>query len=166
MTESSSSHSTETNQKRNTDPISAAPKKPFSLSEFIHNFLEADAAAYYDTLNAQDHAEPFAGDAPGHEWDTSVGVGPDGLPGDEYDDIDEGILESLIILGLAGLLAWLVWYRNQRTERRRREADERARHGGVVAEPAAGPGQQADGGFFPPPNDPNFNDWAAGGVGH
>ena len=28
------------------------------------------------------------------------------------------------------------------------------------------PGQQADGGFFPPPDDPNYAQWVAGGVGH
>ena len=149
-----------------------APRKPFSLSEFVQNFLEADAAAYYEALNAAggDPNDPLDG----NEWETTVG--PDGLPGDEiYDEIDEGILESLVILGLAGLLAWLVWYRQQRLERRRREADERARGGGVIADqagvvgegrPPAVPGQQADGGFFPPPGDPNFNNWVAGGVGH
>ena len=44
--------------------------------------------------------------------------------------------------------------------------------GGVV-EPAGPPqqqqglpGQQADGGFFPAPGDPEYAQWAAGGIGH
>ncbi|KAL9075782.1 MAG: hypothetical protein Q9157_003911 [Trypethelium eluteriae] len=167
-----SAWNTATHGKVNSIRDEPAPRKPFSFTDFVQHFLEADAAAYYEALDAagRDPNDPLDG----NEWETTVG--PDGLPGDDvYDEIDESILESLIILGLMGLLAWLVWYRQQRQERRRREADERARGGGVIADQAgvigeerapAVPGQQPDGGFFPPPEDPNFNNWVVGGVGH
>ncbi|KAI9663993.1 MAG: ERAD-associated protein [Bathelium mastoideum] len=171
-----SAWNTATHGKVNSIRDEPAPRKPFSLSEFVQHFLEADAAAYYEALNAAGAGGDPNDPLDGNEWETTAG--PDGLPGDEiYDEIDEGILESLVILGLVGLLAWLVWYRQQRLERRRREAEERARGGGVIADPNGGgvvgeerapavPGQQPDGGFFPPPEDPNFNQWIAGGVGH
>ena len=101
----------------------------------------------------------------------------DPMPGGDvyYDDIDEGTLESLMIVALAGALAFLVYYRQQRQQNHRRATTEQQRRqelnqaGGAQADPqngAPGPGQQADGGFFPPPGDPNFDAWRAGGVGH
>lgn len=129
------------------------PKKKVSLSEWIANFLEADAAQYQDF-------EP-------DDWvDTH-----DHMPGDEYyDDIDEGIIESLIILTLAGTLAFLVWYRQQRQMNHRRA---REQQGNPAAGPAGDNGaaveglqQQDNGGLFPPPDDPNFNNWIVGGIGH
>lgn len=116
------------------------------------------------------------------------------MPGgddDYYEDIDEGIVESFIIVGLMATLAFLVYYRNQRQlEYRRREeggangaaVDAGAAVGGQPSEQqaqgdaamAAPEGeevgmdgqQQADGGFFPPAADPEFGAWVAGGVGH
>ena len=96
------------------------------------------------------------------------------MPGgdDYYDDIDEGTFESLVIISLAGALAFLVYYRQQRQQDHRTRAEEqRRRHEYVQAAgpPEAGnrlPGQQADGGFFPPAEDPNFDAWRAGGIGH
>ena len=85
------------------------------------------------------------------------------MPGgdDYYDKIDEGLVESLIIIGLASALVFLVYYRQQRTLNHRRAAEQQ---GQAPAQPL--PGQQPDGGFFPPPGDPNFNQWVAGGFGH
>ena len=94
------------------------------------------------------------------------------MPGgdDYYDEIDASILESLIIVTLAGTLAFLVYYRAQRARNARRTGDQpqQQRGGGVPPGGAAPllPGQQPDGGFFPPPGDPNFGQWVAGGVGH
>lgn len=93
---------------------------------------------------------------------------------DEYyagDDIpDDSILESLIIIGLAGTLAFLVYYRQQRQNQHRRNEGQRAQPEQQQPQAAQGqpqmPGQQADGGFFPPPGDPNYANWVAGGVGH
>lgn len=81
------------------------------------------------------------------------------MPGagdDFYDIIDDGILDSLIIIGLVAALAFLVYYRQQRQLNGRRERDAQQRP----------QGQQADGGFFPPAGDPGFGEWVAGGVGH
>ena len=87
---------------------------------------------------------------------------------DYHDDIDDSIVESLIIISLAGALAFLVYYRQLRQTNHRRETERQRQPGQVDAPPAEPPlpGQQADGGFFPPPNDANFAQWVAGGVGH
>jgi len=113
------------------------------------------------------------------------------MPGgddDTYDEIDESLIESLIIISLAAALAWLVYYRQLRQQRAQAQNDAPpyppndlqnlpVQQGARLEDqpprpPAPGPqpvppeGQQADGGFFPPPQDPNFGQWAAGGVGH
>ena len=123
----------------------------------------------------------------------------EGLPGgddDYYDNIDESLVESFIIIGLMATLAFLVYYRNQRALGHRRELEGAQNAGGdaggaVAATNEAGAPlsessglgvdptgtesqgqqqqqqqQQADGGFFPPPDDPNYGTWVAGGVGH
>jgi SEL1 protein len=81
-----------------------------------------------------------------------------------YDDImDDGILESLIIVMLAGALVFLIYYRQQR---------QLAAHGGRRNEPNGGnqevpQGQQLqDRGLFPQPGEPEFGQWVVGGVGH
>ena len=91
--------------------------------------------------------------------------------GDEvyYDEIDDSIIESIIIVGLAAALAFLVYYRQQRQNTHRQDTERQEQPGQEQngAPPAERlPGQQADGGFFPPPDDPNFAQWVAGGVGH
>ena len=96
------------------------------------------------------------------------------MPGgdDYYDDLDEGVLESVLIISLAGLLAFLVYYRQLRQQDQRREQDDAQRRreyneaAAAAGNPANPAGQQADGGFFPPANDPNFDAWRVGGVGH
>ncbi|KAF2139965.1 uncharacterized protein K452DRAFT_289344 [Aplosporella prunicola CBS 121167] len=127
--------------------------KPRTFTEWLTAFLEADAQAYYEQLEQDDWA---ADDEPG-------------MPGGDdsyYDDVDESILETLVILGLSAALALLVWYRNQAArqgrERREREERERRREGGAVG---AGAGE-GDRGFFPRPGDPAFGEWVVGGVGH
>lgn len=143
------------------------PKKEWSLSEWISNFLEEPHPYYHGADD--DYDEPL----------------PEGMLGgddDYYDEIDDGILESLIIVGLAAALVFLVYYRQQRQTNHRREMETQQQQqqqgnnnnpepaqpengGGVPLEERL-PGQQADGGFFPPPDDPNFGQWVAGGVGH
>lgn len=138
-------------------------KKRRSFAEWLNDFLEADAAYYQDY-------EGYEAD----DWD-----GTEPMPGgDEYWDadgeLDDDILETLLIGGLLAALAGLFWYRQQRAreiERRRREA--------AAAQPvqAQQPPQQdaqqhdqqqqpEDRGLFPPPGDPNWNNWVAGGIGH
>jgi SEL1 protein len=85
-----------------------------------------------------------------------------------YDDIiDDGIIESLVIIGLAAALVFLIYYRQQHQLAHRR--------GEVAARVPAGDQPPADGqhpqplnerGVFPQPGDPELNDWVAGGVGH
>ena len=149
------------------------------MSEWISNFLD-DPHPYYHGADEDDFVDPSNDPMPG---------------GDDYfDDIDESIIESLVILGLAGALAFLVYYRQQRQNNHRRIMAERQEQGaqqvpvqpppqaqqpqaqaqaGAMAPPPPPqaqqeplPGQQADGGFFPPAGDPNFGQWVAGGVGH
>ena len=88
------------------------------------------------------------------------------MPGgdDFYDIIDDGIIDSLIIIGLAATLAFLVYYRQQRQTNHQRETQRQQGQAGAGVPPL--PGQQPDGGFFPPAGDPNFGQWVAGGVGH
>ena len=116
-------------------------------------------------------------------------AGGDTAADDYYDQIEDNILDSLIIVGLAAALAFLVYYRQQRQTNHRREVETQQQGQGPGqgqqgnnqnlpplqpnenAIPPAGeqqplPGQQADGGFFPPPEDPNYAAWVAGGVGH
>lgn len=157
-------------------PISA-PRKRYTFSEWVFNFLAADLEAYEaEVLGA---AEAHGGDLGLDEWNAGGGGGGNGLAdeyyGDEWADIDDGIIEMMFIMSLAAVLALLVWYRNRRQmeERRAREERERgaaAAPGGVAAAvggaDAHAPGQQPDGGFFPQPGDPNFLNWAAGGIGH
>ncbi|KAL8863365.1 MAG: hypothetical protein Q9178_000045 [Gyalolechia marmorata] len=140
----------------NTEPN----KKEFSFNEWLSNFLE-DPHPYYHGAEDDDFPEPS--------------------PENDYiDDIDESIIESLVILALAGALAFLVYYRQQRQNNHRREMERQQQESqsqqqqGTVQVPdqqAATqdppmPGEQADGGFFPLPDDPNYGQWVAGGVGH
>ncbi|KAL9029401.1 MAG: hypothetical protein Q9196_002356 [Gyalolechia fulgens] len=147
-------------------------KKDWSFSEWMSNFLE-DQQPYYNTADDDGFVDASSDPMPG---------------GDDYiDDIDESIIESLIILGLAGALAFLVYYRQQRQNSHRREMErqqqQQQQQGGLSPPPppppppqqqqpqapAQGPplpGQQPDGGFFPPPGDPNYGPWIAGGAGH
>ncbi|KAK5171201.1 ERAD-associated protein [Saxophila tyrrhenica] len=138
-------------------------KKRRSFAEWLQDFLEADAAYYQQEYPEAD------------DWD----VHNDPMPGgDEYwdEDIDDSVLDALLIGGCVAALAWLVYYRQQQqraAEQRRRQGveGEQGAQGQVQGQdqqqqqPPA-PGQQADGGFFPQPGDPEWNPWVAGGVGH
>ncbi|KAI9752229.1 MAG: hypothetical protein M4579_005705 [Chaenotheca gracillima] len=127
-------------------------KKKWSFREWINNFLEDDQL-YYDDMDDEDTTDPIR----------------DSLPGDDgfYDEIEEGILESFIIIGLAAALAFLVYYRQQRQFNHRRDAqnNQQAGAGGAQQAPAQGQPQQGeDRGFFPQPGDPEFGQWVAGGT--
>lgn len=148
----------------NSNLVLTDPKPNFSFSEWISNFLE-DQHPYYHSTDEDDFSDPLPAD-------------------DFYDEIDESIVESLIIIALAGALAFLVYYRNQRQTNHRRdvEREEQQRQQPPAAPVQGGAGdrqqqqqqqrqpgvegQQADGGFFPPPGDPEHAQWVAGGVGH
>ena len=133
------------------------PRKDWSFSDWLSTFLE-DPHPYYHGAEDDD----------GY-YDDPI---PDrGLPGgddDYYDELDESILESLIIVGLAAALAFLVYYRQNRQANHDRDQQQGQQAEGQA--PADGqpllPGQQPDGGFFPPRDEPGFGGWVAGGVGN
>lgn len=125
-------------------------QKRRTFAEWLQDFLEADAA-YYEHLYEPD------------DWDAQREPMPGG--DDYYDDFDDSIIETLLIGGLVAALGWLIYYRQQQqrlAEQRRRQGQEGEQN--QQAQPPV-PGQQADGGFFPQPGDPNRNAWIAGGVG-
>jgi SEL1 protein len=119
---------------------------------------------------------PYYGDA---DFDENYLPENDPIPGGDadgfYDDVDDGIIESLVIIGLAGALVFLIYYR-QRHQLAHRGGEAAA--GAQAEQPVQGQqqgreqGQQQENiGPFPRPGDPNFNDanfndWAAGAVGH
>jgi SEL1 protein len=129
-------------------------KKDWTLTEWLSAFLEAELAGW-------DDYEP-------DDYDDNHVAGDDYYDGD---DIDSDILESLIILALSGALAFLLYYRAQRQrrqeeERRRQEQQQQQLNHGVPPAPQQQPQQQQDRGLFPNPNDPEFLNWVAGGIGH
>ena len=130
------------------------PKKQWSLSEWISNFLMDE--------------HPYYGD---NDYDENYLADNDPMPGGDadalYDDIiDDGILESFIIIGLAAALVFLIYYRQQRQLAHRRGEDAaRAQQDGQPAGDGQQPHQQ-DRGMFPQPGDPEFGQWVAGGIGH
>ncbi len=138
------------------DTSSIALKKEWSLSEWITNFLQDDML-YYD------------GDIYDDIYDDTM---PGGDPG--LGDLDAGITESLVIVGLVMALVFLVMYRQQRQQAARRQEEEMRRQqqhqqqGGQGAAPGGGNQNQQGGeqGFFPQPGDPDLAQWAAGAVGH
>jgi SEL1 protein len=149
-------------------------RKPRSLSEWIAHFLDAAGEVNEQDQGALDDLEL---DSPAFNSDP--------MPGgeDNYDDFDDGLLESLIIIGLAATLAFLVYYRQQRQLQNRRvalaaqaaNAQQNARAPAGAEPLAAAQGAEAgvaqpvgdgDRGFFPNPGDPDWNQWVAGGVGH
>ncbi|KAK8064793.1 Protein sel-1-like protein 2 [Apiospora phragmitis] len=90
-------------------------------------------------------------------------VGSDGEPfGEEFDEL-EGIIDSLIILALCGMVVTLLFYRQWLQRRRaQREAEENAaRAAGMAPPPHPGPVPRGLG-------DPQFQPWGVGvgGVGH
>jgi SEL1 protein len=150
-----------------------APRKPFSLSEWLTRFLENEARMYGDEYEAD-------------EWEDQFATGMPGGDDDVYDELGEGFVESFVMIGLALVLGALVVYRRRRQDGRDREERLRRQQGGNAANAngnagnnAVADGQQEQdqnqqqrqqddrpGGLFPQPGDPEFLGWAAGGVGH
>jgi len=168
-------------------------KRPKSFMEWLNRFLDAAEeinAQEYAALQQQegddglDHVAYGEPGMPGGDAEYLYSTGPPreaGQGDDVYDDIDDGLLESLVIIGLAGVLAILVYARQQR--QRARRAQERweagqghgdANNGGQlqqgqpigVGDVGQAQGAGENGGFFPNPGDPEYQNWVAGGVGH
>lgn len=101
--------------------------------------------------------------------DTLPGGDAPHYPGEGEDD---GLVDTMVIMGLALSLAFFVYYRQQRERaeqaRRQRELleQQQQQQGGNVGGAPPPAAAQNNGGLFPPPGDPNFNQWVVGGVGH
>jgi SEL1 protein len=171
----------------------ADTRKSRTLSEWIAHFLESAD---------EDLDEGGSGSSNGLddlelESAAAAGLGTDdAMPGGDesyYEEMDDSLLETLLIIGIAATLAFLVYYRQQRQLQQRRavegglRVEPNAAAAGVAAapvqaaipQPTAAPQreqqqqQQQEGrpqanerGFFPNPGDPDYAAWAAGGVGH
>lgn len=151
---------TVTNGRVNSIQDDRPPKKDWSFAEWIHAFLEADAAAW-ENMEVDD----YDGTHTGHD-----GHMP-GADDDYYEDIDSDILESLIILSLTAALAFLVYYRARRQrraeqQRQQGQGQEGQQQQGQQQQEQQQQGQQEDRGVFPQANEPEFLNWQVGGVGH
>ncbi|KAF3764400.1 HCP-like protein [Cryphonectria parasitica EP155] len=126
--------------------------KDWSLSEWINNFVQEEYYYYDDGL----YDDIYDDTMPGGDDPHYHGV-----------DDDEGLVDTVIIMGIAISLAFFVYYRQQRERalQARRQGDQQQQGGnaGGAAAPAPAPPAQDNGGFFPPAGDPNFANWAAGG---
>ncbi|PSK48678.1 Protein sel-1 1 [Elsinoe australis] len=162
-------------------------KRKRGFWEWIGEFLDNDRRMWDEEGGAEGHARD--------DWDLGElrtgdrerqvrqdarerGQRPEGeeeFPGAEYfvDPGDEALFESLGIVVLAGLLAGLIWWRQQRVRRGNAARDAARRQG--LGEGEGGQQQQQQGGqdqapqgqIYPAPDDPDFAPWAApGGVGH
>jgi len=109
--------------------------------------------------------------APVEDEGGEFGGGDGFIPTDpDYEDFDEDYVESLIILGLCGAVALLLWWRNMRNVRFERDqaaGNEQEREENVAAAAAEGRmvEDEAGRGMFPDPNDPNnpeFARWIGG----
>ncbi|KAI1621046.1 hypothetical protein EDD37DRAFT_639615 [Exophiala viscosa] len=167
-------------------------KRPKTWGEWINRFLDAaeemdaqEAAAMArdrDDDELLGYAEPGMpggdGEYAGREGQHNGHGQEDVYGADEWDDFDDGLIESLIIIALAGALALLVYARQARNrvleqERRQGQAQQPQNVGQDQNQAPAQPQGQAqaggggqDNGMFPGPQDPEFNNWVAGGIGH
>lgn len=130
-----------------------------TLKEWIATFIENDGAEYWeDFYDTRDNEDDFMGS---RKLDSDH---ENGYYDDLEFDIDDGMLEGLLIVGLAATLLVLVYIRQQQQRNRQNENAANA--------PANGNGNANanananDRGFFPRPGDPEFGQWVAGGVGH
>ncbi|KAJ5091359.1 Tetratricopeptide-like helical [Penicillium alfredii] len=124
------------------------PRRTFR--EWITAFIENDEEGYYDEMHERRGGEE-------DEFTGSRGLESeehrdDGYYDDLEFDIDEGMLEGLLIVGLAATLLVLVYIRQQQQQRNRQNENANAE------------GNGNDRGFFPRPGDPGFGPWVAASV--
>ncbi|KAL9115924.1 MAG: hypothetical protein Q9227_000292 [Pyrenula ochraceoflavens] len=127
-------------------------KQARSLSEWIAHFL---SSAYEDDNNLNPSADNPEYDEYGNHNDPMPGgdLDPTMNPWDAgYENLDDdGLLESLIIIGLAATLALLVWWRGVQRERHGTRDQHNQRHGNGEGR-AMGQGQGAVQPLNPNPN--------------
>lgn len=137
------------------------PRRTFK--EWITTFIENDGAEYWeDYYDPRDNDDDFMGSRgldSEHE---------DGYYDDLEFDIEDGMLEGLLIVGLAATLLVLVYIRQQQQRNRQNENAANGQANGNANGNGNGNGNvnANDRGFFPRPGDPEFGQWVAGGVGH
>jgi SEL1 protein len=127
--------------------------------------------AFKDILRKWTEEEGLVGGQGGQQQEGEEFVADGYIPGDpEYEDFDEDYVESLIILGLCGAVALLLWWRNMRNVRFQRDQQiaNAAANQENQAPPPPPPAPQ-DGeenrGLFPDLNDPDnpeFARWIGG----
>ncbi|KAN0068661.1 hypothetical protein V8E54_013385 [Elaphomyces granulatus] len=149
----------------NVNPIKdeTESKPPRTFKEWIIAFLENDeednARQLYKQRDEEDD-ELLAAGGSAHHTDTER-HNEDGSYYEELDfDIDESVLEGLIIACLVAALLILIYVRQQRNRQRENEM---AAAGGPAPGVQAGANQR---GLFPRPDQLEFAQWIAGGVGH
>lgn len=134
------------------DEVWPAPKRTRSLSQWLNDFIEADAAYYADQYEADD-------------WDHGHSDHMPDVDDDFIESYEIDVLELIVIVGLFAALAFLVCYRQYRQlVARRRQAEQQGNAAAV--NPDQQPQQQQNGGFFPQQAEPEFANWVAGGIGH
>lgn len=136
--------------------------KPKTLTEWIARFI--DAAEEMDNAEAAALAGEDGLDLDARDFGTDPMPGGDG---EYYDEGDEGLWESLIIIGLAATLAFLVYLRQQRMQQGQGGAAQ-AHAAAQRQAPVVNAVQEAEvrrqeeaaaadnGGFFPVPGDPDW----------
>jgi SEL1 protein len=149
----------------NVNPIKdeTESKPPRTFKEWIIAFLEND-----EEDNARQNAQLYKQRddeddellAAGGRTDTERQSEDDSYYEEIDFEIDESVLEGLIIAGLVAALLILIYVRQQRNRQRENEV---VAAGGPVPGVQAGANQR---GFFPRPDQPEFAQWVAGGVGH
>ena len=134
-----------------------------NIKEWIAAFIENDEAAYWEEVyEARDGDQDLIGsrrlESEHHD---------DGYYDELEFDIDDGMLEGLLIVGLVATLLVLVYIRQQ--QQRNRQNEDAANQGNANGNGNWHRNANAevnDRGFFPRPGDPEFAQWVAGGVGH
>ena len=90
--------------------------------------------------------------------------GDDGMY-EDVDTIEDGVVESFLIIAIAAALVWLIYYRQQRQLAANNGQGAQNGQGVPGANGAQAQAPQQDG-FFPPPGDPARAEWVAGGLFH
>jgi SEL1 protein len=142
--------------------------KKFTFREWLANFLE-DAANVANEQYEDMFAEPDLLDPLDPDFDpTDVIDDADLIDGRRIEDMTDeelwdeamgGMVETVLIIGLTVMLGILLLWRRQREEARIRERERQRQDQGGAA-------REEDRGVFPDAQDPDFMNWAVGGVGH
>lgn len=139
-------------------------KAPRTFKEWVVAFLENDeeeAQQYAQLLREREQEAEFIGSHHRHAENEDTGYY------DELElDIDESVLEALIIVALAATLLILVYIRQQRNRQRETGANNQPQQQPGVNQNANANINGNDRGLFPRPDQPEFAQWVAGGVGH